>query len=108
MSSPNLFRWNCYLLASEKLISGRQEVLDFLDTVPEVVNWRATQGIILVVTNLEKRPLTAKLREKFPDMRLILSDVGLKSTDGWTDKETWDFINTPSPVASAKDKPLGK
>jgi hypothetical protein len=89
----------CYLLTWDRLKNTtgerRQEILDFLDTIPEIVNWRATTGIILLVSELTADEIIDKLHEKFPKLGFIVAPVNIDDVQGIANKETWDFIRYP-------------
>src|SRR5579862_1714228 len=76
----------------------RQTVINFLDMLPEVVNWRASTGGILIVSRHDVNVLTAKLHEKLLKMNFILARIPGLTSQGWTDADTWKFINNPTPI----------
>jgi hypothetical protein len=101
-------QWKCYMFASNALLAAatKQEVIDYFDSRPEIVNWKTTQGIILLVTQSTMIDITSKFRVRFPNVFLIMVEVTQNTSQGWLEKETWDFINNPKPVGVA-NKLLG-
>jgi hypothetical protein len=93
---------NCYVLMWSAVVEGtlldRQEVINFIDSVPEIVNWRASTGGIFLVSNASPKIISTKINAKFPKLTFIISPIAIQSTWGWADKETWDFIRNPQPV----------
>lgn len=89
---------NCYILTS--LYDGvtRQNMIDFLDDLPEVVNWRAHIGAIFLASEGPAEVLSDRIHEEFPTLFFIVARISAASTHGWADKDTWDLIQRPRPV----------
>jgi hypothetical protein len=95
----------CYVLTWDRLVNDdgkrRQEFLDFLDTIPEIVNWRGTVGIILIASDLSGEQIQEKIRARFPkELGFLIFPVNINDTQGYTNKDTWDFIRNPRPIGS--------
>jgi hypothetical protein len=77
----------------------RQTILDALDGIPEIVNWRAATGAIFVVSELSGPVLAEVINPKLPaHVHFVLVPASIDRTSGYTDKETWDFIRRPRRV----------
>jgi hypothetical protein len=89
---------NLYAMTYHPLINGnpvdRQMILDTLDKMPEILNWRASIGAIFLVSNQSSMVLSRALHLRIPDLLYVILPVG-KGADGWADKDTWTFINDP-------------
>jgi len=98
---------NCYVLVyrhgNVERRQERQQILDFLDTLPEVKNWRASVGAIFIASDARAKSLTDKIHAKFPQLIFVLARIDRSEAHGWADKDTWRFINNPRPVGSDDD-----
>jgi hypothetical protein len=92
--------WRCHILTWGGVIN-RQRILNALDTVEDVVNWRASTGAIFIVTglNLTSSELAFKLRPKLNGIRFIVASIVGQQAQGESDTATWNFINFPAPRA---------
>lgn len=93
----------CYLLTWDRLVvddnKRRQEFIDFLDTIPEIVNWRASVGVILLVSDLPAEIIQEKIRAKFPkELGFLLVPINIHDAQGYTNRETWEFIRNSNAV----------
>jgi hypothetical protein len=73
----------------------RQDILDFLDSIPSIVNWRASTGAIFIVSNESARQLADRIHEKLPKLHFVLAPIVGFQCQGFAEKGTWDFINHP-------------
>jgi hypothetical protein len=78
----------------------RQKILDVINTIPEVANWRASSGAIFVVTlsSVSTHHLANTIRAKLPALTFVMAAISGHAAQGNTDQETWDFINNPRPL----------
>jgi hypothetical protein len=103
---------NCYILAwspayhapptTNALVSirpptlvNRQQILDQLDKIPEVMNWRASTGAIFIASESSANDLSTKIHAALPTLIFVLSQINHHTTQGYSDKETWEFIIQP-------------
>jgi len=91
----------CYVLVFRHIDLDRQIMLDFLDTLPEVQNWRAAVGAIYIISDATATSIADEIHRKFPALQFVLSKVDILHSNGWADKETWDFINLPGLTRNA-------
>lgn len=75
----------------------RQDILDTIDKIDEVANWRASTGSIFIASDSSARVIAKKLRELMPLLTFVLLPIDIENVWGWTDKETWEFIQNPRP-----------
>jgi hypothetical protein len=74
----------------------RQQILDALDKVPEIVNWRAATGAIFIASESSGKVLSEKINSAIPrHVHFVLVDAEIDQVWGWTDEETWNFIRRP-------------
>jgi hypothetical protein len=78
----------------------RQKILDVLNTMPEVLNWRAAVGAIFIISESSPTQLSIGLRTRIPNLHHMIVPIDVTIADGWADKETWDFIQHSQRVAS--------
>jgi hypothetical protein len=78
----------------------RQHILDVIDKMPEVENWRAAIGAIFLATDLNARQLSDKIHQSMPDLTFLVVPAKLDQVEGWADRKTWDFIRRPKRVGS--------
>lgn len=74
----------------------RQPILDTLDKMPSVVNWRASTGAIFIGSNATEETLSEELANKMPNLEFVISEITLATSQGRTDRETWTFIGDPT------------
>lgn len=98
---------NCYIMTWEAHYEGkpsvavdRQDLLDFLDTLPSVVNWRASTGAVFLVSQEHANSIADQIHKKFPKLRFLVGKIGSADCQGWTEQITWDFIRKPRPVGA--------
>lgn len=79
---------------------SRQQLLEFLDTRPEIRNWYAVLPETVVIVSAENATKLAELiRDQFPAEFFLVSEVvrfpGFTSMDGRMNQPFWDFVNFP-------------
>jgi len=68
----------------------------FLNTIPQVKNWIVLNECSLVVASVADSTLLAiRIREKFPGLLFIVSELMPFVSDGWLLPEQWKYINQP-------------
>lgn len=85
-----------YLFCFNATMGSRQQVVDFLDTLPQILNWYAPlpQSIILI-SDQPARTLRELIHNRYPQSFFIITEIQSKGADGWLPKAAWDFINRP-------------
>lgn len=87
-----------YMITSLMLPYKQQEIIDFLETLPAVENWRASDGVVFVVTALSLQHLCGAILARFPGMHFLCVPLESAKVQGWCHPDTWDFINNPRPA----------
>ena len=92
----------CYLLTWDRLKTDnserRDQITALLNTIPDVVNWRAVNGAILFVTEHEHSPevVQEKIHARFhPNFGFLITPINITEIRGYSDQKTWDFIKNP-------------
>ncbi len=85
-----------YLMIFNSIALPRQTLLNYLDTRPEVLNWYAflDTGVFIISTHTAYQ-LSELIRQHFPGVYFVVTEVPSGSNDGWLPKAAWDFINNP-------------
>jgi hypothetical protein len=78
--------------------TDRQNILDVLDGIPEILNWRAASGAIFVVSQKGENWISDKIHAAFPDAIFLVATIDIATSQGYQDKETWEFIERPKPA----------
>jgi len=86
---------NCFILTWQPN-TRRQEILDALDKIPEVLNWRASTGAIFIISNLDAVTLSKKINTSVgKDLFFVINPISIDTIEGFTDRDTWNFIRKP-------------
>lgn len=73
---------------------------EFIDTIPEIINWRQVLGILIIASDEDETWIANKVHEKFPQLTFVVSRVQQYNVNGWADQQTWDHLNFPGPPKS--------
>jgi|SRR5579875_1029403 hypothetical protein len=93
-----------HLLVFDQSQIARQEIVQKVDTMPEVENWQAFfDNVICLASEKDARSLSRLLRAEFPKLRFIITEIEPRSKGGWLPKSIWNFLNHPEPVDIAAD-----
>lgn len=76
---------------------SRQIMIDFLETRrSEVPNWYACfNQAILLNSEHSASNLSDLIRERFPNIWFVISEINPTTVNGWAPKQFWDFVNNP-------------
>ena len=100
---PYLMVWN-----SAQTDVWQQQLLDYLDTRPEVKNWFVPfLGTILLVADQAQNPSTLSnlIHGRFPTLLLAITPADSLSTNGWMPQKFWDLIREPKSSGHWPDTP---
>lgn len=90
---------NVYMLSftSRADTVTRQDILNYLDTRKEVLNWYAAMPFtIFLVSRETPTRLSRLLEERFrDDITFIIAKVVSQTIDGFINEPVWNFINQP-------------
>jgi len=85
-----------FLLIFDTIYGPRQDILNYLDTRPEIKNWYAFMPTaIIVISDCQAPQIAALFRQRFPGRQFMITEVPRGENDGWLNKNVWDFINNP-------------
>src|SRR5260370_3971172 len=86
----------CFVLCHNLLGVSRDDILLFLNTRPEILNYYAVlPGHILLISYYGVNDLTALLRAKFPREFFFLAEIAPQTVNGFLRHRIWEFINNP-------------
>ena len=85
-----------YLLVFNDQLVPRQQMLNFLDTRSEVLNWYAfLPAGIFVISEHSAHELAAVIHQEFPIVFFIINEVVPGRNNGYLPMVAWEFINNP-------------
>lgn len=85
-----------FLLIFNPHEGSRQEILDYLDTRPEVLNWHAFMSAsIFIISEKSVHELNTEIRTRFPTRSLFITELPAGLNTGWLTSAAWKFINNP-------------
>lgn len=84
-----------YLNQQQPHAVNRQHILDSLDKISEARNWRASTGAIFIASEGNPKMISDQLHRLLPHLGFVLLEIKIQDVWGWTDKETWEFIQNP-------------
>jgi hypothetical protein len=90
-----ILAWHPYL-GEERF--ERSKLLSKLDQIEEIQNWRANVGAVFISSEADEGLLSDRLHELMPNLRFIISQIDITTTQGRADEKTWDFIRNPRRV----------
>jgi hypothetical protein len=77
-------------------------MIDTIDALPEIVNWRAAAGTIFLVSDKGVNWITNEIHKKYSELKFLVVPLKLSDVQGYQDKKTWDFIEIPKPASSTE------
>lgn len=84
-----------YLFAYNNSGSTKSELLNYIDTIPEIVNWYdALPHTIFLISDKDSNWLSEKIRIKFKEKLFIITEIKVNH-NGLLYEDVWDFINNP-------------
>jgi hypothetical protein len=87
---------NCYLMTWSGSNVNTQTILDALDKLSEIVNWRSATGGIFIVSDTPPNDLSELINNSIPKhVHFVLARLRIGETWGYTDEKTWEFIRRP-------------
>lgn len=92
-----------YLLLFDDTKVTRQKVVERIDAMSEIVNWKAfmPSGII-VVSSIDADELARGIREHQDSKYTFILTKLTSAKNGWLPTSVWDFMNQPKPVGQAE------
>ena len=91
-----------YLFIYNDDVGSREQIRDYLDELPEVLNWRYDMPYAFyVVSHCSAREIAEKVHEFAHDGRFLIVEV-TENKQGWLPRRTWALLNDAAlPRASA-------
>ena len=81
-----LFSFNVMQIDSE-IVRSR------LNAAPEILDWLVlSSGLILVKSYHDFTDLAERMRNSFPKMQFLVTEVNPDTCDGWMPQPIWDFL----------------
>ena len=85
-----------YNISFSPLSFSMQDLLSFLDTRSEILNWYTPfSGMVIVVSNYLPNYLTKLISEKFPRNQFLITEANVSSIDGRLPNTAWNFLQNP-------------
>ena len=89
MMTPYLFSFNATM-------GTRQQVLTYLDSLPQVLNWYAVlPEAVIIISRQSSSKLSDLIHQRYPLSYFIIAEIPRDNNNGWLPKTAWDFINNP-------------
>jgi hypothetical protein len=93
-----------FLFVFDSIQISRKLVTKRLDRMPSIVNWYAfLENAICLASDDDAKQISAIIREAFPDLRFLVTEVDPKTKSGWLSRSVWAFLKNPQPVDTAAD-----
>lgn len=91
-----------YLLIYSPDIGTREEIRDYIDDLPEILNWRydVPQGFYLVSQSNADDIANHILRFSNGNGRFLITEV-VENSQGWLPRRTWHFLNEKPPAVGS-------
>lgn len=89
------------LMIDDSIAGGRQTMQQFVDTLPEIVNWHAPlPNAIFLVSEKGAREIAKRIHTAFPASRFVVLEIQKEwvTRGGWMGAKTWDLIKNPKPA----------
>mgnify|MGYP001430434223 CR=1 FL=1 len=85
-----------YIISFNPLMLPVYELLNYLDTRTEVLNWYSPfAGTVLIVSNHNQTFLSNIISMQFPLQHFLITEATIYNTDGRLLNQAWEFIRTP-------------
>ena len=88
----------CYLVTMNQAAGTRQQLIDFLDSIPEVTFWHTClPSVVFCTSTLTAQELFEKIAARFGKdggKRYLVLDTAT-DRQGWLPKQTWHMMTEP-------------
>ena len=85
------------LLTFDRNQIARSEVTKALDRMPEVADWYAFFGnTVCLLTEAGVRTTAELIRNAFPELRFIVTEIDRNRRGGWLPRAVWSFMDKAS------------
>ena len=95
-----------YLLIYSGGVGTRQEVQDYIDDLPEILNWRYDiPHAFYLISESDADKITERILEfTGGDGRFLITEVA-ENSQGWLPRGAWRFINEKVPARASSPLP---
>jgi len=96
-----------YLLIFRETEISREEILIYIDSLEEVLDWYAYfPNAIFLISKFQSNELSELLKKRFKDLDFLVTEIPLENKQGMLAEELWFFINDPEKQIEYKTKNL--
>lgn len=95
-----------YLLVHSHAVGTEEEVRDYIDALPEIVNWmHVLPNTFLIVSAWPAEQLANRLHSDAPEGAWFLILNTRADKNGWLSPDAWEFMLHPKPVLDPPPPP---
>ena len=81
-----------YILIYSDLLGSKQEVIDLLNSIPAINNWRTDiTNSFFIKSESSADEIADSIIEKKTNVRFFISEIS-SNMQGWLPKDAWKFI----------------
>lgn len=94
-----------YLFIYNDDVGTREEIRDYLDELPEVLNWRYDMPYAFyVISRCSAQEIAEKIHEFADDGRFLIVEVA-ENKQGWLPRRTWTLLNEAALPRTSAGRP---
>ena len=94
-----------YLFIYNDDVGTREEIRDYLDELPEVLNWRYDMPYAFyVISRCSAQEIAERIREFADDGRFLIVEVA-ENKQGWLPRRTWTLLNEAALPRTSAGRP---
>jgi hypothetical protein len=88
-----------YLFVFDNAQIAREIVIKRLDKMSKVLNWYAFfENTLCLASYDDAKTISRMVREAFPDLRFIITEVDPEKRGGRLPRSVWSFLDEPQPA----------
>lgn len=96
-----------YLLIFRELEITREEILMYIDSLKEILDWYAYfPNAVFLISKLQSSELAELLKKKFNELDFLVTEIPIENKQGMLAEDLWFFINDPERQIEYKTKGL--
>ena len=87
-------RQKAYLFIYGNAVGSREEMVEFVDNIPQIENWRyELPNTFYLISNLSSQELYTIIQKRNREIGVFLiMEINPSNMQGWLSKESWDFL----------------
>ena len=95
-----------YLLIYSNGVGTREEIRDYIDNLPEILNWRydVPHAFYLVSESNADEITNRILHFSKGNGRFLVTEV-VENSQGWLPRGAWRFLNEKTPASDSSPRP---